>query len=81
MSERFERFLEFHSGVKRWQVEFQDHSRKYIQVYISRVREMCVNYSRELGYNLSEEDLYLWNLLDIVSDELIPDLCKSLLTE
>ena len=42
---------------------------------------MCVNYSRELGYNLSEEDLYLWNLLDIVSDELIPDLCKSLLTE
>ena len=55
LSERFERFLEFHSGVKRWQVEFQDHSRKYFQVYIPKVREMCIICSRELGFNLSEK--------------------------
>lgn len=85
LKQAFDRFLLFHSAVKKWQMDFKEVHRRYFPRYIPKVRSLALESARALGVGIRDEDLLMsqddsrpWRLLEIVTEQLVPAACKAL---
>ena len=77
IEEKFRRFVELYSRVKRWQVEFGEGTRSGFEKYIPDLRERVAAIAKGIGTTLGPEELKPFRLLDVIEEVVLPKYLAS----